>query len=98
MRTFGRACLRVRGDCQNTTSRSRAVVNTIWERFSRLRSSTRSIAAPRRLQDRSGTRSTISGSAGHSSMGIGWQYSAFVRGQVPEVRNTIPPASGSRSR
>jgi site-specific recombinase XerD len=38
VRTFGRACRRVRGDCQNTTSRPRAVVNTICERFSRARS------------------------------------------------------------
>jgi hypothetical protein len=40
--TFGRACLRVRGDYQNTASRPRAVVNTSWERFSRARSRIRS--------------------------------------------------------
>ena len=38
VRTFGRACLRVRADCQNTASRPRAVVNTSWDRFSRARS------------------------------------------------------------
>lgn len=36
--TFGRAGLRVRGDCQNTASRPRAVVNTSCERFSHPRS------------------------------------------------------------
>jgi len=96
--TFGRACLRVRGDCQNTASRPRAVVNTSWERFSRPRSRTRSIAAPRRTQERIATCSTISGSSGHSSMSTGWQYSALVRGQVPQVRNTVPPDSGRRRR
>ena len=98
MRTFGRACLRVRGDCQNTTSRPRAVVNTICERFSRARSRTTSMAAPRRTHDRTAARSTISGACGHSSSGTGWQYSARVRGHVPDVRNTIPPPIGSRSR
>ena len=39
-------------------------VNTSWERFSRGRSSTRSIATPRRWQERIGTRSMISGSSG----------------------------------
>ena len=71
VRTFGRACLRVRGDCQNTTSRPRALVNTSWDRFSRPRSSTRSMAAPRRAHDRSGTCSTMSGSAGQSSAATG---------------------------
>jgi hypothetical protein len=33
--TFGRACLRVLGDCQKQASRPRAVVKTIWERFFR---------------------------------------------------------------
>jgi hypothetical protein len=66
VRTFGRACLRVRGDC---------------ERFSRARSRIRSMAAPRRRQDRSATRSTISGSACHSPAGTRWQYNAVVRGQ-----------------
>jgi len=47
--TLGRDCLQVRGDCPNTTSRPRAVVNTIWDRFSLPRLSTRSMAAPRRL-------------------------------------------------
>jgi hypothetical protein len=32
--TFGRACLRVRADCQNTTSRPRAFVNTNCDRDS----------------------------------------------------------------
>src|SRR5450631_902092 len=98
MVTSGRACLRVRADCQKTASRPRALVKTIWERLSRPRSRTRSMAAPRRTQDRRPTRSTRSGVSGHSSAGIGWQYRALVRGQVPEVRNTIPPSSGSRSR
>ena len=69
--TFGRACLRVRGDCQNTSSRPRAVVKTSWERFSRARSATISIAAPRRAHDRNGTRSTTSPSSGQASAGIG---------------------------
>ena len=64
--TWGRACLRVRGDCQNTASRPRAVVKTSWDRFSRNRAATMSMAAPRRMHDCSGTRSTISGSSGHS--------------------------------
>ena len=45
--TLGRACLRVRADCQKIMSRPRARVKTNWERFSRPRSSTRSMAAPR---------------------------------------------------
>jgi len=69
--TFGRACLRVRGDCQNTASRPGAVVNTSSERFSRARSRIRSIAAPRRTQERTGTRSTIRGCSGHSSLATG---------------------------
>ena len=69
--TFGRACLRVRGDCQNTMSRPRAVVKTSCERFSRARSATTSIAAPRRTHDRNGTRSTTSTSSGQASGGIG---------------------------
>jgi hypothetical protein len=97
-RTSGRACLRVRGDCQNTISRPRDRVNTTWERCSRPRSATTSIAAPRRVQARSGTRSTTSGSSGHSPTGTGWQYSAVVLGQVPLVRNTSPLPSGSRRR
>jgi hypothetical protein len=68
-RAFGRVFLRVRGDCQNTTSRPRALVNTIWERLSRLRSRTTSMA--RRTHDRSRVRSTMSGSAGHSSAETG---------------------------
>ena len=94
----GRACLTVRGDCQKTISRPRPVVNTSCERFSLARSATISMAAPRRAHDRSGTRSTTSPSSGHASGGIGKQNSAFVRGQVPAVRNTRPPAIGSRSR
>lgn len=62
--TFGRTCCRVRGDCQKTASRPRAVVNTNCEPFSRPRSRIRSIAAPRRMQERSGARSTLSGSVG----------------------------------
>src|SRR6266498_4187001 len=63
-RTLVRACLPVRGDCQNTASRPRAVVNTNCERFSRLRFRSKSTVAPRRTQERTGTRSTMSGSAG----------------------------------
>lgn len=43
-------------------------------------------------------RSTSSGSAGQSPGGTGWQYSALVRGQVPEVRNTNPSPSGTHMR
>lgn len=64
VRTPGRDCLAVRGLCQNTTSRPRAVVKTSWERFSRDRAATTSIAAPRRRQERSSTDSTIAGSSG----------------------------------
>jgi hypothetical protein len=53
--------LRVRGDCQKTALRSRALVKPIWERFSRPLSRTRSMAAPRRTQDRRPARSTMSG-------------------------------------
>ncbi len=49
----GRACLRVREDCQNIIVRPRAVVNTICDR----------------LRARRGTRSTSSGSVGRSVAG-----------------------------
>ena len=79
-------------------SRPRARVKTIWERFSRPRSATMSIAAPRRLQACKGIRSTTSGASGHSVAGTGWQYKALVRGQVPLVRKTRPPEIGTRTR
>lgn len=59
------------GDCQNTASRPRAVVKTSWERFSRNRVATMSIAAPLRVHELSGIRSTMSGWAGHSCAGTG---------------------------
>ena len=90
--------MRVRGDCQNTTSRPRARVNTICERCSRPRSQITSIAAPRRVHARNATRSTMSGASGHSSAPTGWQYNALVRGHVPLVRNTSPPSRGSQRR
>ena len=61
-----RTDLAVVGRTPRMTSRPRALVNTNCERFSRARSSTRSTAAPRRRQSRTGNRSTISGSSGHS--------------------------------
>ena len=67
--TLGRAWLRVRADCQNTPWRFLAVANTNWERFSLPRSRTRSMVAPLRTQDRTGTRSMIEGSAGQSCEG-----------------------------
>jgi hypothetical protein len=48
-------------DCRNTASRPRAVVNSSWERFSRARSRIRSIAAPRRTQERIAARSMMFG-------------------------------------
>jgi polyphosphate kinase len=74
-RTPGRAALAVRGDCQKITSRPRVRVNTSWERCSRARSSTRSMAAPRRRQERTGTcssTSALAGGSGHSPA-AGWQ-------------------------
>jgi hypothetical protein len=68
--TFGRACRVVRALCQQMTSRPRALAKTNCDRFSRERSSTRSMAAPRRTHERMATRSTMSGSAGHSAR---WQ-------------------------
>jgi hypothetical protein len=65
----------VRGDCQKITSRPRVLVNTSWERCSRVRSSTRSMAAPRRRQERTGTcssTSALAGGSGHSPS-AGWQ-------------------------
>jgi hypothetical protein len=56
-------------------------------------------SCPRRAHDGNGTRSTISGSTGHSPAGTGWQYSALVRRQVPFVRNTNPSGPiGSRTK
>ncbi len=46
-------------------------VKTSCERFSLARSATTSIAAPRRTQERNGTRSTTSPSSGHASGGMG---------------------------
>ena len=57
----------VRADCQKITSRPRALANTNIERASRPRSRIRSIAAPCRAQERTGTRSMISGCAGQPS-------------------------------
>ncbi|HZA80981.1 MAG TPA: hypothetical protein VFC13_05850 [Actinomycetes bacterium] len=71
-RTPGRAALAVRGDCQKITCRPRTRVYTSWERCSRGRSRTRSMALPRRRQLRTGTRSTSSAALGHSPS-AGWQ-------------------------
>jgi hypothetical protein len=61
------------------------------------RSSTKSIAAPRRTRERTATRSSTSTSAGKSS--TGWQYTALVRGQVPPALKTRPRCpSGTHSR
>src|SRR5262245_7350069 len=69
------------------TSRPLAFVNTNCDRFSRPRSSTRSIAAPRRTQDRTGTRSAMSGSTGQAAR---WQHSLVVRGQRSRTLSTVP--------
>ncbi|CKP09604.1 Uncharacterised protein [Mycobacterium tuberculosis] len=98
VRTPGRDCLRVLGLCQNTTWRPRAMVCTSCDRFSRARAATTSMAAPRRLQLRSSTRSTTTGSAGQSAMSRRWQYSALVRGHTSEVAKTSPAPTGSRIR
>src|SRR5215207_11000748 len=95
-RTPGRDLAVAFGDCQKITSRPRAVVNTNWARFSRGRSSTRSMATPRRRQDRTGTSSRIWGACGQSAE---WQYSLAVRGQVSAVLSTTSPSgNGSRTR
>jgi hypothetical protein len=87
--TRGRACLAVREVCQKIACRSpRTAVITNWLRASRPRSSTRSMAAPRRTQDLTGTRSTTSASAGHSS--TRWQYTFAVRGQVSFTLSRTP--------
>lgn len=43
-------------------------------------------------------RSTTSAFSGHSRTCTGYQKSALVRGQVPDVRNTRPTPSGTRRR
>jgi hypothetical protein len=58
MWTPGRTCFVVLGDCQKIISRPRARVITNCERFSRARSTTRSMAALRRVQGRTGSRTT----------------------------------------
>ena len=70
--TLGRACLGGRAVCQKIAWRPpRMRVMTNWERFSRRRSRTRSMAAPRLVQERVGMRSTMSASSGHSW--VRWQ-------------------------
>lgn len=95
-RTPGRACFVVRGDCQKTTSRPRARVSTSWERFSLARSSTRSIAGPRRVQDRTAWRSSTSTSSGQST--DRWQKTLLVRGHASLALSTTPSPRGSRMR
>ena len=80
--------------CQKMAGRPFTSVNTNWERARRGRSSTRSIAAPRLLQGITGTRSTISGSSGHSSSKR-WQYTLDVVGQTSRAFRTRPPSRGS---
>lgn len=53
-------------------------VNTTWDRLSRARSSTRSMAWPLRTHDRTPTSFMTSGSSGHSS--VRWQQTFAVRG------------------
>ena len=89
----------LRADCQNTTSRPRAFVNTNCDLFSRARSSTRSMATPRRTHDKTDTRSTISRSpvSGHSV--AGWQNTLAVRGHVSlTFRTTGRDPTGNRTR
>ncbi len=59
-------------------------MNTIWDRFSRPRSRIRSIAAPRRVHERIGARSTISGVFGPVFAGDGIAEQSF--GAWPYVR------------
>ena len=55
------------------------------------------MAAPRRTQDRTGTRSTTSASLGHHASR--WQKIFVVRGQVSRALRTIPLGPrGTRSR
>jgi hypothetical protein len=63
----------------------------------RPRSRTRSMAAPRRTHDRTGTRSMMSESGGQSV--DGWRYTFAVLGQVSRTLSTIPASvSGRRIR
>jgi hypothetical protein len=80
--------------CQKMAGRPFTSVNTNWERARRGRSSTRSIAAPRLRQNRTGTCSRMSGSSGQSSPN-GWQYTRDVVGQTSLAFNTRPPSKGS---
>ena len=96
VRTRGRACFAVRELCQKMTWRPRTRVITNCDRFSRPRSSTRSMAAPRRTQVRVATRSMTSASSGHSSWR--WQYTLLVRGHVSRLLRITPSPSGIRSR
>ncbi len=51
------------------------------------------MAAPRRTQDRTATRSSTSGSAGHSV--AAWQNTLAVRGQVSRALSTTPSTPGA---
>ena len=88
----------VRADCQKMASRPPCNrVNTSCDRFSRLRSSTRSIATPRRTQDRTATSSMRTDSLGQSS--TRWQYTFEVRGQVSfALSSSGPDANGTSIR
>ena len=95
---LGRACFDVLAVCQKTAFLPlRMRVYTTCERFSRLRSRTRSMAAPRRSHDRTGARSSTSGASGHEVSG--WQKTFDVRGHESPALSTTPPGPrGSRMR
>jgi len=98
MRAPGRAVVTTFRVCQKMPSRPEgSVVNTNCERFSRLRSSTRSMAMPLRRQRVTGISSTISASGGQPSSTRA-QKTRLVRGQMSRTLRIRPPSIGSLTR
>ncbi len=98
IRAPGRAVVTTLRVCQKMPSRPEgSVVKTNCDRFSRGRSSTRSIATPRRRQRVTETSSRTSAPGGHPSSTRA-QKTRLVRGHVSRTLRIRPPSIGSRTR
>ncbi len=98
IRAPGRAIVTTLRVCQKMPSRPEgSVVKTNWERSSRGRSRTRSMATARRRQRVTGTSSMISASSGQPSSTRA-QKTRLVRVQVSRTLRMRPPSIGSWTR
>lgn len=98
MRAPGRAVVTTLRVCQKMPScPDGKAVNTNWERFSRDRSRTRSIATPLHWQRITRISSTISACGGQAPSARA-QNTRLVRGQLSRTLRIKPPSMGSRIR